>query len=98
MKIRFIKLANSIRIGTAEKPFLMSEDYDMELSDGIRIRITEKKPRAGKPAATSYTSLMNCIYWVLLEDEVKPEPVKPEPAKNESPAPARRSRRPTPSA
>ncbi len=60
-KIRHLKLANSISIGSDEKAFFKSSEYDIRMTDGMTIKVT--KLRGGKD--TTYTSIFNTISWKL---------------------------------
>ena len=68
MKIKALRVHQSIKVGTREHAFMKDTEFDMELSpaSGL-VRVVEKRT-----GATTFTSLMN-IPWFTAEETKKVE-------------------------
>lgn len=72
MKISYLRLANAIKAGTRTADFLASKDYDMELREGVIIKVTPKD--AATRSQVVYTTLFNVVYWFPLEEAASDAP------------------------
>ena len=61
MKLKSLKVFQSIKVGAEEVLFLKGEDYDMELKDQL-VRIVSKKSKA-----VTYTPITN-IPWFTIDE------------------------------
>jgi hypothetical protein len=67
VKLKSLKLANAVKCGTKEELFLSDRDYDMELHNAMVIKITALQVRQ-----TTYTTLMNTVWWMQAEEAEAP--------------------------
>jgi hypothetical protein len=72
MKLKAIKLANSVKVGIAggeELQFFQCKDYDLTLVNSIILRIQNKRSQA-----VVCSSLFNCVYFIPDEEEAMSAP------------------------
>ncbi len=62
VKILKLKLANAIKCGPKEETFLTETGFEMELLNGMVVRIKEKTS-----GQVTHTTLFNTIYWMADE-------------------------------
>jgi vancomycin resistance protein YoaR len=65
-KLKSISFANAVRLGVGSEVFVTDEKADIELHDGMFVKMTDK--HKGK---TSWSSLLNAMWWNFLDDEKK---------------------------
>ena len=58
VKLKCMKVANSVKCGTKEETFLSDVHFDMTLEQGVIVRIVHKKL-----GDETFTTLMNTVYW-----------------------------------
>lgn len=57
-KLQCIKLAYSIKCGSKEETFFSADKFDIEIVDGIKIKILEKKTKD-----VTFATIFNAIYF-----------------------------------
>ncbi len=74
MKIKMLKLANAIQVGSDTITVARSDLYDIELEDKLFLRITHKTK-----GAQSLTSIMNMVYCLPDETLTPAQPIEVAP-------------------
>lgn len=95
MRLKSVKFAQSVRVGTEEHTFVNDSRFHIFLVEGVRIWIVDKN-RPGIFALTSLMNTVGCIPEFLPESiqamiDGRPEgqPPQPKEANVDSPAPRR---------
>lgn len=70
MKLKAIKCANAVKVGQRLEHFFPENDFEITLTQGVIVTITEKRSGAVK-----CTSLFNVIEWEPSQAEEKQSPV-----------------------
>lgn len=70
-KLKYIRLANSVKCGPREETYFTDKDFDLTLVDAIKIRVVHRATKQQR-----MTSLFNAIFWEEHEDA--PEDAEPQ--------------------